>query len=89
VSKRVSPIAPPPASLDVLDEAAMTAVLTQHDLAAPQKFAAAVTTARAGLQQTDDHKPFEEALVTLGTLAGAADSYTYDDDREQSKPDAV
>ncbi|OJY48109.1 helicase C-terminal domain-containing protein [Pseudonocardia sp. 73-21] len=82
-------VAPPQTSLDVLDEAAMTAVLTQHDLATPQQFTAAVAIARTGLQETDDHQPFEAALVTLGTLAGAADSYTYDDDREQSKPDAV
>jgi hypothetical protein len=82
-------VAPPQASLDVLDEAAMNVILTQHDLAGPQQFTAAVTTARAGLQATDDHRPFEAALVTLGTLAGATVSYTYDDDREQTKPDAV
>jgi hypothetical protein len=41
------------------------------------------------LLATDDHRPFEEALVTLGTLVGATDSYTYDDKVEQTKPDAV
>ncbi|WP_159929014.1 MULTISPECIES: hypothetical protein [Nocardia] len=83
-------IVPPPPSLDPLDEIAMQTVLAdRHDLASPQRFHTAVTTARAGLETTDDNDPFEAALVTLGKLAGATESYTYDDGVEQAKPDAV
>jgi hypothetical protein len=82
-------IVPPPPRLDPLDEIAMKAVLADHELAVPQRFTAEVTTARDGLEATDDHQPFEDALVTLGGLAGATESYTYDDTVDQAKPDAV
>lgn len=82
-------IVPPPPVVDPLDEIAMNVVLADHDLAAPQQFTVEVTAARAGLETTDDHQPFEAALVTLGRLAGATESYTYDDTTEQAKPDAV
>ncbi len=82
-------ITSPPPSLDPLDEIAMNALLARHDLADPQRFAREVTTVREGLEDTADNEPFEAALVMLGTLAGATESYTYDDDKEQAKPDAV
>lgn len=81
-------VSPAPA-LDPLDEIAMKTVLANHNLADPRRFDAEVTTARNGLEATDDHQPFEAALVSLGELAGATESYTYDDTKEQAKPDAV
>lgn len=79
-----------PSSLDPLDENAMQSVLADlHNLAPQQTFNEAVCAARVGLEVTDDHEPFEAALVTLGKLAGASESYTYDDQKEQAKPDAV
>ncbi|MFD3430708.1 DEAD/DEAH box helicase [Nocardia fluminea] len=81
---------PAPPRLDPVDEIAMQTVLADlHDLALPETFNETVRVARVGLGVTDDHEPFEAALVTLGELAGATESYTYDDETEQAKPDAV
>ncbi len=76
----------PPTSLDPLDEAAMNVLLSSPDRT---RFVDEVTTTSEGLQGTEDHQPYENALVTLGFLAGATESFTYDDDTERAKPDAV
>ncbi|MBA8963896.1 hypothetical protein JOJ86_005868 [Rhodococcus percolatus] len=75
-------------NLDQLDEAAMRGVLGATDLAKPQNFESQVAVARAGLAATE-YKAYEDGLVLLGELAGAAESYTYNDEEEAATPDAV
>ncbi|QXC45206.1 DEAD/DEAH box helicase [Rhodococcus qingshengii] len=76
-----------PASIDVVDLAALEGMRRHADLAGAG-FEAAVANARTGLTGTESG-PYEEGLVLMGKLAGATESYTYDDDDVQAAPDAV
>ncbi|QKV95984.1 DEAD/DEAH box helicase [Streptomyces sp. NA02950] len=82
--KAIAPAAP---QLDELDEAALRSIGIQQ-LAKGTAFDEAVATTRAGLMGTE-YRAYEAALVTLGQLAGASDSYGNDDDEDPAAPDTV
>ncbi|MFE4961054.1 DEAD/DEAH box helicase [Streptomyces sp. NPDC056653] len=82
--KANAPLAP---QLDDLDEAAMQGVGLQ-DGKIGSKLEEYAATARAGLEGTE-FRAYEAALVSLGKLAGASESYGNDDDEAPAAPDAV
>ncbi|MEU0401615.1 DEAD/DEAH box helicase [Streptomyces sp. NPDC006197] len=79
--------APSAPQLDELDEAAMHGIITQHKKigAALEEHAAQTRTGLAGTE----YRAYEAALVLLGQLAGASQSYGNDDDESPAAPDAV
>ncbi|MFE7352478.1 DEAD/DEAH box helicase [Streptomyces sp. NPDC057543] len=80
--------APPAPQLDELDEAAMRSIGSQALGGSGSAFEETVSTIRTGLMGTE-FRAYEAALVALGTLAGASESYGNEDDENPAAPDAV
>lgn len=77
------------AAVDPLDEAAMRGIVAAHaDLSQADSFESTLAQARNGLAGTE-YKAYEAGLVTLGTLAGASESYGNNNDEDAAAPDAV
>ncbi|MDV8078020.1 DEAD/DEAH box helicase [Rhodococcus sp. IEGM 1370] len=78
-----------PLTLDPVDEVAIEGMRDWVELTGPD-FEDIVATVRTDLLG-DKSEPYEDALVVMGELAGATESYTYDDDEadNQAAPDAV
>lgn len=78
-----------PPTLDPVDEAAIEGMRDKDELTGPD-FEDVVASARTDLLGRES-EPYEDALVVMGELAGATESYTYDDDEadNQAAPDAV
>lgn len=81
-------IAPPAPQLDELDEAALHGIGSQTLGGNGIKFEEVAATTRSGLTGTE-FRAYEAALVTLGQLAGASESYGNDDDENPAAPDSV
>ncbi|MGW1536689.1 DEAD/DEAH box helicase [Streptomyces aureus] len=80
--------APVLGELHPLDEAAMRAIASRTDLHRADRFEAAANQARTGLVGTE-YRAYEAGLVSLGTFAGASESYGNDDDSEPAAPDTI
>ncbi|WP_405535404.1 DEAD/DEAH box helicase family protein (plasmid) [Streptomyces canus] len=80
--------APALGELDPLDEAAMRGIIARTELHRAHDFEHTIAQARTGLTGTE-FTAYEAGLVSLGTLAGASESYAEDDTLKPASPDAV
>ncbi|MFI9780456.1 helicase C-terminal domain-containing protein [Streptomyces sp. NPDC051956] len=80
--------APALGELDPLDEAAMRGIIDRTELHRADQFERTVAEARTGLARTE-FTAYEAGLVSLGTLAGASESYVEDDTLYPASPDTV
>ncbi|NEA72611.1 DEAD/DEAH box helicase [Streptomyces sp. So13.3] len=80
-------IAPPTPQLDELDEAAMRCIRAQES-GVGDAIEQIASSTRSGLVGTE-FRAYEAALVSLGKLAGASESYGNDGDEDPAAPDAV
>ncbi|MET8292298.1 hypothetical protein ABZV80_45495 [Streptomyces sp. NPDC005132] len=80
--------APVLGALNPLDEAAMRGIIARTELHRAAPFEHAIAEARTGLVGTE-FRAYEAGLVSLGTFAGASESYGNDDDANPAAPDTV